>query len=521
MDKKVRITKSFVPYNRRASEEGGLAVGPPHAKGGIPGIVKSTGAPIEFQGNEVIIKAESVAIPGNCEKLSEINQSGGGVPIPCHLKERMEKNKFEQGGLTPSLEIEKAAQSFTGYRYFEGLDPLSTDYQGHFKYGTGIYMSTNPDSFIDRGKNRVELTVQAKNPLVFESTGSEPNINFTRAWVAAGVSGPDAFADMVFDQLGHDVMVIKYNPEKGDDIVFKYKSLVKGFGEVKKFEDGGKIPSARFSNGSIKIDELAVNEDGSNLKEFTIIQLRKIVEVLSSIYSSDEISDRDRVDYMLLSTKAMRELTQRLKGKGKMYSKEELEGLLKKLDQKFSKIAKDSKTSKEFIQETKKVKNLSLEEQAVFSDIFGTDENGKQVSMEDASQNYMYYVKSQKQPWEMTKKEHDKAWLDSRNERYGTNNKKLGYGDQVIGDVLFEENKKYGIEKGLIKPEERKPFINLKEPGTKGVGRSYNLPKPNKNQAVLSDILAFEIALKYTADEKGKKELQEAITALKISQKYK
>lgn len=69
--------------------KGGLLVGNSHENGGIKVIVTDAGnRPIEVEGKEVIITAPAVEDPAhrtysgtNREILSEINQSGGGVPI--------------------------------------------------------------------------------------------------------------------------------------------------------------------------------------------------------------------------------------------------------------------------------------------------------------------------------------------------------------------------------------------------------------------------------------------------------
>lgn len=78
---------------------GGYFVGKLHKEGGIKGINKTTGQPIEVQSSEVIITAPAVAdqtkrefegqMLTNREILSKINVSGGGV-------------SFEQGGDVPS-----------------------------------------------------------------------------------------------------------------------------------------------------------------------------------------------------------------------------------------------------------------------------------------------------------------------------------------------------------------------------------------------------------------------------------
>lgn len=72
-----------------SAERGGLAVGPSHKEGGIPGVIKHNGQAIEFEGEEVIITAPAVLdnkkrefegkMLTNRQILSHINRSGGGV----------------------------------------------------------------------------------------------------------------------------------------------------------------------------------------------------------------------------------------------------------------------------------------------------------------------------------------------------------------------------------------------------------------------------------------------------------
>jgi hypothetical protein len=189
----------------------GIALGPSHEENGIKGIVSSTGEPIEFEGGEVIIAKESVEIQGNCEKLSQINQEGGGDPIPC-------PNEI------PKTEILK----FSGYRYFEGLNPLSYNKDVPGKYGSGIYLSTNEEKFFDRGKSRAYITINAQNPIMFESSGSIPNLNFTRAMSLSGTISPVVFMDELLGPLGHDAVIIKHGDEHGDEVIFRNERIVEG-----------------------------------------------------------------------------------------------------------------------------------------------------------------------------------------------------------------------------------------------------------------------------------------------------
>jgi hypothetical protein len=84
------------------AKNGGLFTGKSHAEGGIPAIVTDTGQPIEVEGGEAIITKKATAM--FCEELSEINQAGGGVPIPCPTDVDKIMDKFERGGITTQKE---------------------------------------------------------------------------------------------------------------------------------------------------------------------------------------------------------------------------------------------------------------------------------------------------------------------------------------------------------------------------------------------------------------------------------
>jgi hypothetical protein len=79
--------KKYFSHNSGAA--GGVLVGKRHSEGGIKGINKSTGQPLEVEGGEVVITRDAVSDTTkrefmgkqmtNREILSQINQSGGGV----------------------------------------------------------------------------------------------------------------------------------------------------------------------------------------------------------------------------------------------------------------------------------------------------------------------------------------------------------------------------------------------------------------------------------------------------------
>jgi DNA polymerase III sliding clamp (beta) subunit (PCNA family) len=121
---------------------GGYFVGKLHKEGGIKGINKTTGQPIEVQSSEVIITAPAVAdqtkrefegeMLTNREILSKINVSGGGVSL-------------EQGGDVPSeiyfngSSYNYGGKTMTDYEIMQSMNDCSCedeyDYGGFFKDG--------------------------------------------------------------------------------------------------------------------------------------------------------------------------------------------------------------------------------------------------------------------------------------------------------------------------------------------------------------------------------------------------
>lgn len=90
--------------------QGGYFVGKLHKEGGIQGINKSTGQPIEVQGGEVIITAPAVADQSkrefegemltNREILSKINEKGGGVSLENGGEIYYTGSSYNYGGKT-------------------------------------------------------------------------------------------------------------------------------------------------------------------------------------------------------------------------------------------------------------------------------------------------------------------------------------------------------------------------------------------------------------------------------------
>lgn len=78
------------------TDKGGLLVGKTDRDGGEGIVVQAPEGEIRMGGGEVIINEEAAKL--NCEELSRINQSTGGVAIPCGLQKTANKGKFDDGG---------------------------------------------------------------------------------------------------------------------------------------------------------------------------------------------------------------------------------------------------------------------------------------------------------------------------------------------------------------------------------------------------------------------------------------
>ena len=96
----------MAPNNNVTSDgkKGGWLKGKRHSAGGMKAVVVNTGTPIEVEGGEIIITRK--AAKEHCEELSKINQSGGGVAIPCDVSDSA-KSTFADGGPISEFQIGK------------------------------------------------------------------------------------------------------------------------------------------------------------------------------------------------------------------------------------------------------------------------------------------------------------------------------------------------------------------------------------------------------------------------------
>ncbi len=130
--------------------EGGYFVGKLHKEGGIKGINKSTGQPIEVQGGEVIITAPAVAdqtkrefegqMLTNREILSKINEKGGGVSLENGGEIYFNGSSYNYGGKTMTdYEIMQSMNDCGCEEEYKkgGVITYKDKYNRKFKYAKG------------------------------------------------------------------------------------------------------------------------------------------------------------------------------------------------------------------------------------------------------------------------------------------------------------------------------------------------------------------------------------------------
>jgi hypothetical protein len=130
--------------------EGGYFVGKLHKEGGIKGVNKSTGQPIEVQGGEVIITAPAVAdqtkrefegqMLTNREILSKINEKGGGVSLENGGEIYFNGSSYNYGGKTMTdYEIMQSMSDCGCEEEYKkgGVITYRDKYNRKFKYAKG------------------------------------------------------------------------------------------------------------------------------------------------------------------------------------------------------------------------------------------------------------------------------------------------------------------------------------------------------------------------------------------------
>jgi 3'-phosphoadenosine 5'-phosphosulfate sulfotransferase (PAPS reductase)/FAD synthetase len=153
-----RLTLNKIAQTSNA-KKGGLFTGKSHAEGGIPAIVTDTGQPIEVEGGEAIITKKATAM--FCNELSEINQAGGGVPIPCPDDVEKIMDKFDKGGLITQKEkkqVHDKWKSLVNMTYTE----LKTYYNSKDGKSSGLTKSEANEQGISSGRESAEWILKMK-----------------------------------------------------------------------------------------------------------------------------------------------------------------------------------------------------------------------------------------------------------------------------------------------------------------------------------------------------------------------
>ena len=165
--------------------QGGYFVGRLHKEGGIKGINKSTGQPIEVQGGEVIITAPAVAdqtkrefegeMLTNREILSKINEKGGGVSLENGGEIYFNGSSYNYGGKTMTdYEImQEISNCGCEHEYNDGgqLDLVEESKKGD-------HPARDFSNYVDVVDVAVDGQVGAENGLAFDD-GGEVGADFT------------------------------------------------------------------------------------------------------------------------------------------------------------------------------------------------------------------------------------------------------------------------------------------------------------------------------------------------------
>ena len=182
--------------------EGGYFVGKLHKEGGIKGINKSTGQPIEVQGGEVIITAPAVAdqtkrefegeMLTNREILSKINEKGGGVSLENGGEIYFNGSSYNYGGKTMTDYEIMQSMSDCGceHEYKKGGVVTYRDkYNRKFKYPKG----TSHD--LEQISKDTKISIQGLQKIYNKGIGAyktnpesvRPNVKSKEQWAMARV----------------------------------------------------------------------------------------------------------------------------------------------------------------------------------------------------------------------------------------------------------------------------------------------------------------------------------------------
>ena len=182
--------------------EGGYFVGKLHKEGGIKGINKSTGQPIEVQGGEVIITAPAVAdqtkrefegeMLTNREILSKINEKGGGVSLENGGEIYFNGSSYNYGGKTMTdYEIMQSMSDCGCEDEYKkgGVVTYRDKYNRKFKYPKG----TSHD--LEQISKDTKISIQGLQKIYNKGIGAyktnpesvRPNVKSKEQWAMARV----------------------------------------------------------------------------------------------------------------------------------------------------------------------------------------------------------------------------------------------------------------------------------------------------------------------------------------------
>jgi hypothetical protein len=182
--------------------QGGYFVGKLHKEGGIKGINKSTGQPIEVQGGEVIITAPAVSdqtkrefegeMLTNREILSKINEKGGGVSLENGGEIYFNGSSYNYGGKTMTdYEIMQSMNDCGSEIEYKkgGVVTYRDKYNRKFKYPKG----TSHD--LEQISKDTKISIQGLQKIYNKGIGAyktnpesvRPNVKSKEQWAMARV----------------------------------------------------------------------------------------------------------------------------------------------------------------------------------------------------------------------------------------------------------------------------------------------------------------------------------------------
>jgi DNA polymerase III sliding clamp (beta) subunit (PCNA family)/ribosomal protein S18 acetylase RimI-like enzyme len=266
--------------------EGGYFVGKLHKEGGIKGINKSTGQPIEVQGGEVIITAPAVAdqtkrefegqMLTNREILSKINEKGGGVSLENGGEIYYNGSSYNYGGKT-----------MTDYEIMQSMNDCGCEdeYDDGGMFNTQPFLNYYFDEIAEFLKYQNDITLN--KDFTFNYKGELFRIE---PIVLSEKNIKEAYFSII-DSEDDEVGEIKFNPNDKKQF-FAYSRYFEW--NNRKFDDGGEIKkSEQEENGKI---EYFINKRKVGFLDYIFDEKDTISENLSSTFNNEMYIDYIEVD---------------------------------------------------------------------------------------------------------------------------------------------------------------------------------------------------------------------------------